>query len=313
MWAIPVLLASLVFWPIWLVVIAGGAVRFLAGDFVAGPRRARDPSGAGTVNLRALPRRGGEALVARIAIRKYDLLAYAALTAGVLAVTALAFLIDGKGHDLTSIAGDVEGFVAIAGLVLGLPALAYAMVTDSTVERIEGQLGRDRSKEVETRIGARLHDFEQDLPGHTVQVFLPDLQQTRLLPVYDPGDDGPDEGWAIDRKTPQALTGSAWVGRNYLWGVAADLKQAKLRLTPDQLEEYEDLKAVAAAPVFGKGHLDPLGVLTVYSKSDDGTIGTEAFIQKHKEAAKSLSRIIDDYVPESGPLSQHDLSSRPRP
>jgi hypothetical protein len=132
-----------------------------------------------------------------------------------------------------------------------------------------------------------------------------------VFPVYDPEGDGPDEGWSIDRRTPEALTGSAWVGRSYLFGVGERLKQSKLRLTPAQLRYYAELKAVAAAPIFGKVQIDPLGVLTVYSKSDEGTVGTDAFKAKHERTARSLARIIDDYVPPSGPLNQRDLSERP--
>jgi hypothetical protein len=132
------------------------------------------------LKLSALPRQVGESLVNRIARWKFDLLAYAAVAGSVLALLALGFWIEGRGKDVSSVVGEVEGYVAIAGLVLGLPALAYAMVTDSAVGRIEGQMGRDRRKEIETRIESRLRGFEEDLPDHTVQVFLPDLQRTRV-------------------------------------------------------------------------------------------------------------------------------------
>jgi hypothetical protein len=308
-----VLVASLVFWPVWIAVIGLGVIRVLSGDQVAEPSHAADRSGSAMMSLRAFPRRGGEALVASIARWKYHLLTYAALVAGALALTALFLFIAGEAERVRSAVGEVEGFVAIAGLVLGLPALAYAMVTDNTVGRIEDQMTRDRRKEIEARVGDRLRDFEDALPDHTVQVFLPDFQQTRLLPIYDPDRDGPDEGWAIERKTPQALTGSAWVGKTYLWGIGDELEQSKLRLTAAQRRDYEDLKAVAAAPISGRGHLDPLGVLTVYSRCDDQKIGTESFIHDHTEAARSLAWIIDAYVPERGPLSQYDLHSRTRP
>jgi hypothetical protein len=313
MWAIPVLLASLVFWPVWLFAIVSGAVRVLSGDSTVEPKPNEETARNAAVSIQGFSERFGQRLVISIASWKYHLLTGATLAAGALALALAIFLIAGEGEKLTSAVGEIEGFVAIAGLVLGLPALAYAMVTDSTVGRIKDQLGADRRREIEARLGERLRRFEEDLPDHCVQVFLPDLQQARLLPIYDPERDGPVEGWAIDRRTPQALTGSAWVGRSYLQGASDKLKQAKLRLTPVQAREYADLKAVAAAPIFGKGHLDPLGVLTVYSRSDNHTIGTDAFEHKHKEAAKGLAWIIDDYIPESGPLSQHDLSSGPRP
>jgi hypothetical protein len=311
MWALPLLVASLVFWPMWLFLILGGIARVLAGgSSEVGTATTAPERGPWRHKLRGIPRRAGEALVEWIGRWKYHLLAFAAVVAGALAVTAIVLFAKGEGELASHYVHEVEGYLAVTGVVLGLPALAYAMVTDSAVGRIETQLGRARRKEIEAQMTERLQVFEQEYPDHSMQVFVPDPHHEWLRPVYDPDEDGPEEGWSIDRKTPQALSGSAWVGRTYLAAKGAGLEQPKLRLTRDQLKRYEGLKAVAAAPIFGKGGRDdPLGVLAVFSKTNDQVIKTDAFRARHEEVAKSLAPIIADYVPETGALSPQDLSS----
>lgn len=138
-----------------------------------------------------------------------------ALTAGFFAA------IEDEGEQLTASVADIGGYVAIAGLVLGLPALVYAMVTDSAVERIEDKLGasKERVQDTKQNLKGKLEAFQESLPAdHFIQVFVPDVQRARLIPIYDPEHRGPEDGWGINPATPQAITGSAWVGRKYLWG-----------------------------------------------------------------------------------------------
>lgn len=259
LWAIPVLVSSLIFWPLWLVLLIG------LGIWI-------------TLSLsktKRFPHRVAEGLVGLIGRHKYNMLAISIGLAFVLAVAAL-FVVAVKHEEdwLTSLATGVGGYVAIAGLVLGLPALGYAMVTDSTVSRIEDRLGIDEEKieDLEAQIKKELRGFVAELPGHIVQVFVPDRERAKLIPVYDPDNGGPPGGWGIAENAPQAITGSAWGGRGYLFGIGNKLKRSKLRLTEKQQEEYEDLEAVAAAPVLDDG--EPVGVLTVFSKiGHSSTVG----------------------------------------
>jgi hypothetical protein len=250
------------------------------------------------------------------------MLAISVLAAIVLALAAGFFaVIEHEGGQLTKSVADIGGYVAIAGLVLGLPALVYAMVTDSAVKRIEDKLGASKGKikDVKAAIDKRLSAFKESLPkDHFIQVFVPEIERMRLIPIYDPGETGPESGWGIDENTPQAITGSAWVGRKYLWGAGDELKQSKLRLTAEQLKRYEDLKAVAAAPILDPGRMiampnghevpDVIGVLTVFSTVESSKIGTDDFEARHQEAADSLVSDLEDDVPEEGALTQDDLS-----
>lgn len=263
------------------------------------------------MSLRSLPRSAAEALVLWIARHKYDMLAGSIAAATALVLAALFIIVVEQDLErLNSFVGEVEGYVAIAALVLGLPALGYAMVTDSAIARIEDELGTSKTglEDIDRRISERLSGFEANLPGHFIQVFAPNLQLSRLVPIYDPDHEGPEEGWSIEVTTPQAITGSAWVGREYLRGIGDELRQSKLRLTADQLKRYEDLTAVAAAPILEGDRR--VGVLTVSSKSEDQQIGAPWFRERHEEAARSLTPIIGDYIPEEGALSQGEISAR---
>lgn len=270
-----------------------------------------------------------ESLIAQIDRLKYDMLAFFALLALALAATAGFFaLIEHDGPELTQSVADIGGYVAIAGLVLGVPALIYAVVTDSNVGHLTNEIGASKKSIDETKdaVADQLAVFRGHLPSdHFLQVFIPNRFRTRLVPLYDPEYRGPGIGWGIDPITPQAITGSAWVGREYLWGKGDELKQSKLRLTAEQVRRYADLEAVAAAPIFdtrrmvppagepdGRPEPDVIGVLTVFSTVETPLIGSDEFRQLHQDTANSLAAVIEDQVPEPGALTQVDLSRHPR-
>ena len=280
---------------------------------------------------RRVPQQFAEAVLTQIDRFKYDILVFFALLALVLAATAGFFaVIEHDGPELTHSVADIGGYVAIAGLVLGVPALIYAMVTDNNVGRLNNLadlIGAPMESIDETKdaVADRLAAFSESLPeDHFLQVFVPDRFRTHLVPLYDPKRRGPGVGWGIDPTTPQAITGSAWVGRSYLWGKGEELMQAKLRLTAEQVRRYADLVAVAAAPIFDEGRLvqvpgkpgktqpDVIGVLTVFSTVESSVIGTDDFRRRHQAAANSLATIVEDRVPEPGALTQDDMSPQPR-
>ena len=302
MWATPVLIASLIFWPIWLALLIGG-LALLIGGAIAWIAQWLS-------RVRVSPQRGAEIAVAWIERNKFTMLASSVGVALLLASIAIFLAcVEHRGEQLNSLVVDLGGYVAIAALVLGLPALCYAMVTDSAVGRIEDQLGmgKEKIKDIEGEIRKKIGGFRQQLgKSHFVQVFVPDRQRTRLIPVFDPNEKGPIDGWGINEDAPQAITGSAWVGGKYLSGVGPMLKPSRFRLTAEQFEEYKDLKAVAATPIMDCGA--PIGVLTISSSSADSKIGTDAFRKQHEDTAESLVDIVKDYVPRKGALEQSDLS-----
>jgi hypothetical protein len=277
---------------------------------------------------RRISHRFALAMVERIDRYKYDMLALSAATAIGLSLTALfLILFESDGAELTKSLADIGGYVAIAGLVLGLPALVYAMTTDSKVERIQDQIGASKESVDDTRqaIAARLARFLTSLPPeHSVQVFVPERLRDHIVPIYDPEYRGPEQGWSIDPATPQAISGSAWVGRSYLWATDEELKQVNLRLNAEQVRRYEDLRAVAAAPIFDPGRMNPppdnprgepvpevIGVLTVFSTVPSDVIGKSDFRTRHEAEAASLVAAVRSQVPEEGALTRGDLSLAP--
>jgi len=296
LWAILVLLASLIFSPIWLVLLIGLGIAWITLSLSKG---------------RKYPHAVAEGLVDWIGRQKYNMLAGAIALAAVLIVAVfIVVVLKGEEAWLTSLVTDLGGYIAIAGLVLGLPALGYAMVTDSAVGRIEDRLGmaEDKIEDIEREIEDNLAEFCAELDDqHFVQVFVPDRERAKLIPVYDPTDRGPRKGWGIAADAPQAITGSAWGGKGYLCGTQINLKRSKLRLTERQQEEYEDLVAIAAAPVLDEIDNEPVGVLTVFSSVADSKIGTLDFQRRHEEAASALVDVIENYIPRAGPVLQNDL------
>jgi len=240
-----------------------------------------------------------------IACHKAGMLVASLLTAGGLAMVALFIAFgEGEGRELTSIAEEVGGYVAIGGLVLGLPALGYAMVTDRAVEQLPDRIGAPKAdiKDLKGELDGIIEDSGETLPpGHHLQIFVPNRHRDALVPIYDPQKAGPREGWEISDETPQAITGSAWVLGKPLYGVGDELKQAKLRLTSEQLRRYGHLTGVAAVPM--KVGQRKVGVLTIYAENEPAKMATHKFQELHSRLAIMLSPTIGKYVPETGALA----------
>jgi hypothetical protein len=255
------------------------------------------------------PARLADGIVNQIAHHKAVMLELSLALAVALALIAAVDLSLGGGPSLTHSVIDVGGYVAIVGLVLGLPALGYAMVTDSGVERLRDALGvtdEDRGElegTIEQKIEHELRIGSTQLPeGHHVQIFVPNLHQTRLLPVYDPQKEGPGDGWEIIPGAPQAVTGSAWEANEYFFALGKALSDPVLRLTPDQLRRFRHLTGVAAAPIRDRGK--HIGVLTIYTDSDEPQMKDPAFIRLHLLLADALAPAVSKYVAAHGTLDK---------
>jgi hypothetical protein len=255
-----------------------------------------EPRGAAT--------RWAEARVDWIADHKAGMLVFSLLAAVGLSAAALFIAFgEGEGEWLTSLAEEVGGYVAIGGLVLGLPALGYAMVTDRAVEQLPDRIGTPKADidSLEDQIDDIIKSSGETVPpGHHVQIFVPDRHRDALVPLYDPEKAGPREGWEISAETPQAITGSAWVLEKPLYGVGEELTQSKLRLTSEQLRRYGHLTGVAAVPM--KVGQRQVGVLTIYAEGEQPEMATKGFQELHSRLAIMLSPTIGKYVPETGPL-----------
>jgi hypothetical protein len=217
--------------------------------------------------------------------------------AGILTLAAVGLWIDGKGHDLNAFLLDAGGYVATAALVLGLPALAYAMVTDRSIDALTAS-ARERMRESVKEVLDKASVRSLNPDGYDVQLFLPNPARTRLLPAYDPSERGPQEGWNIDPRAPQAVTGSAWVANDYYFLQGRQLSESELRLTPDQRQRNSDLTGVAATPVQDVSG-QPIAVLTIFSTSQDPRMDTDDFLNVHVGLADEVGHILRAYI---GPL-----------
>jgi hypothetical protein len=249
-----------------------------------------------------------DTLVDGIARHKARMLAGAIMLAAALAFIALFIALEGHGHGLTDVVVKLGGYVAIAGLVLGIPALGYAMVTDRAVEELTFGLGLTRGelRRVEADIDKIVRTAKLP-PEHYAQVFVPNRQRTRLMPIYDPEAVGPEEGWEVNASTPQAITGSAWQESKHLFAMHDELKdKPKLRLTPDQVRRFADLTGVAAVPIRFRagshGRWEKVGVLTIFTSAATPLINQKWFIEEHRKLASALTKTVVRHVAVEGPL-----------
>jgi hypothetical protein len=228
-------------------------------------------------------------MVDAIAARKAAMIADAICFAVLLLVGAGVVVAVGDGNWLTSRIAEIGGYVAIIAVVLGLPALGYAMVTDHNVDVLSAAL----LESISEKIGDLLRKAPQDLlpADHHVQLWRPNPDRTLLLPVYDPHHDGPREGWGIDPASPQAVTGSAWVRNEYFYLRDPGLHDSTLRLTRRQRRRFRDLTGVAATPVRDASQ-QPIAVLTILTSSLHPRIGDHEFINLHVALAEHLAEIL---------------------
>jgi hypothetical protein len=237
------------------------------------------------------------------------MLAFSIAAAAALVSIALYVAVgEGHGKQLTDTVIKIGGYVAIVGLVLGLPALGYAMVTDRAVEKLSDKIGvtGEELRSIGDRIGERIQALlaaqpEEFPEEHSLQVFVPNRQRTHLVPMYDPDKTGPEEGWEIHDDAPQAITGSAWVADKYCYAVHDELRQSGLRLTSEQHKRYEDLTGVAAAPIHKNGV--KIGVLTSFTRGDHPQMMDPRFIALHRKLAVALAPVVGDYIPREGALA----------
>jgi hypothetical protein len=236
------------------------------------------------------PAAWADAFVDRVARHKASMLAGSVVVTGAIAVVAL-FLAFGEddGTQLTTLAAEIGGYVAIVGLVLGLPALGYAMVTDRAVDVLSAAMLESMRDKIDDLLGRVPKSLLPD--DHHVQLFRPGPGRTHLLPVYDPKGDGPSEGWEIDPDFPQAVTGSAWVKNEYYYLRDEALHDSALRLTRKQRKRFGTLTGVAATPVRDASR-QPIAVLTLLTKSTHPRIGAQDFIDLHVALAEHLAQIL---------------------
>jgi hypothetical protein len=232
-----------------------------------------------------------------IAARKAEMLAGAVVLSLVLGVAALVDVGLGNGSQLTKSVVDAGGYLACVAVVVGLPALAYAMVADRSISALSASEREKMYDRIKTLLDSKANELDEY--GYQLQVFRPNWRQTRLMPFYDPFDIGPKDGWTIDSRAPQAITGSAWVVNKYTYAQGEDLKDASLHLTKDQHEHYKDLIGVAAVPVCDAAG-QRIAVLTICTKEPNPRMDQDEFLFLHMSLAKELSLDLSRIV---GPLA----------
>jgi hypothetical protein len=191
---------------------------------------------------------------------------------------------------------DAGGYLACLAILLGLPALGYAMVADRSIAALSASEREKMHDRIAKLLEERANELKAD--GYLLQVFRPDWRRARLLPFYDPFKIGPKDGWAITEPAPQAITGSAWVAREYTFAQEEKLRDADFRLTAEQQVRYADLTGVAAAPVIDERG-ERLAVLTICTRETHPGMNSDEFVNLHLRLTDELSHDLRRIV---GPL-----------
>jgi hypothetical protein len=240
--------------------------------------------------------RWADDLVDWIAERKGEMLTTSVGATAILALAAGIAIGAGAGDPLTSGVTATGGYIAILAVVLGFPALCYAMVTDRGVDALSAA----KRESLRDSVAQVLSEGARELfhADHYVQLFRPNHRRTVLRPVYDPAEAGPREGWEINPSHPQAVTGSAWVANEYYFAVGSALSDETLRLRPEQQERYKGLTGVAAAPVRDAAG-EPIAVLTVFTRSETPQMANQDYISRHLVLADRVAHRLRQIT---GPL-----------
>src|SRR5207249_566876 len=100
-------------------------------------------------------------------------------------------------------------------------------------------------------------------------LYLYDADAERLMPIFEPENGEPSEGWEIGT----GATGTAAERVEYVVVQGAETHDGTYGLTPAQQERYRDLEVVAAAPIQSwTGEM--IGVLSASSSNPDSKLAT---------------------------------------
>jgi hypothetical protein len=145
---------------------------------------------------RKSPADRADAFVDLIACHKASILVVSAGLASLFALAVLIAIGENDGDGLTTLVTGAGGYVAIVGLVLGLPALSYAMVTDRSVEQLREEINlsielsvtKDDLGDMEARIEAVLTTIPLRLGRRTVgRSTLPLRRRSPAPPGFPTG------------------------------------------------------------------------------------------------------------------------------
>ncbi len=184
--------------------------------------------------------------------------------------------------------------VLAAWLLAAVLVVRAGAMQSEQVQDIVGTVRRRRDAGREAAGRFILRDLLQPeaagFPAHyEFRLFLPDPSGRRLVPEYESLGESPSEGWEIG----QGATGTAWSSRSYVRVRGAAVHDGTYGLTSEQQEQYRDLEVVAAAPVLN-ARVEPIAVLSVSSKEDDGFLFGEEGPARHADLAEVVARVLID-------------------
>lgn len=286
LWALPVFLAGLLLVPFWIILRATDAVAMVSS---VASTVLRTVSRRVAAQMRTLKRLGN---ISTWASERRGLAGLSGITL-VLVPTLFAVFPHWSEWRLLPKVVVLLVWLVCASIVVARTIRMERRIADLTNRQVAVEQ-RARTGTLNISVDAVLRAFASRFPqGYYLQVFIPDPDHKRLIPVRDPQGIGPGEGWRIDHQPPQAVTGLAWKTNEYVFAKGPAVSDATFALTSEQQRRYARLTGVSATPIRDpRGR--PIGVLTLCTEEPDPAVSEREVVELQIALAAELAPALED-------------------
>ena len=121
-----------------------------------------------------------------------------------------------------------------------------------------------------------LNPQEGPLAGCDLHLYMFDADDERLLPVFEPPEGEPAEGWAVG----QGAVGQAWSVGRYVLVTGQEVHNDTYGLSSEQQIRYQDVSAVAATPVLNQSG-EVIAILSASDRGPSTQLSSDAGYEEH--------------------------------
>ena len=163
---------------------------------------------------------------------------------------------------------------------------------DVAVFNTEGELvDATRWLVAEAAVRTLLRPEDGPLAGCDLHLYLYDADERRLLPVFEPDEGEPSEGW----EPGKGATGVAYERGEFVVVTGTHTHDQTYGLSPEQQERYRTLAAVAAMPVLNASD-EVIAVLSASTTDPNHRLDTPDGFDELLATAAAVSRVLIDLL-----------------